>query len=68
MAKREQKEHVIDVMPGISLTIPKRIHFQFRNTRWEPLCFLCVDTPPWPGAHEAWPVQGHWKTSHKNET
>jgi mannose-6-phosphate isomerase-like protein (cupin superfamily) len=58
--KENGEEEVIDVMPSISLTIPKGVHFQFRNIGWEPLCFLCIDTPPWPGAHEAQPVQGRW--------
>jgi mannose-6-phosphate isomerase-like protein (cupin superfamily) len=57
------EEQVIDVTPGISLTVPKGVQFQFRNMGWEPLCFLCVDTPPWRGAHEAKPVQGHWKNT-----
>jgi mannose-6-phosphate isomerase-like protein (cupin superfamily) len=66
--KDDEEERIIDVMAGVSLTIPKGIQFQFRNLGWEPLCFLCVDTPPWPGADEAQPVQGHWKTLHKNDT
>jgi mannose-6-phosphate isomerase-like protein (cupin superfamily) len=67
LKENKEEEQAIDVMPGISLTTPKGVHFQFRNTGWEPLCFLCVDTPPWPGAHEAQPVQDHWKTLHKND-
>jgi mannose-6-phosphate isomerase-like protein (cupin superfamily) len=59
--KENEEEQVIDVAPGISLTIPKGAHFQFRSTGWEPLCFLCVDTPPWPGEHEAQRVEDHWK-------
>lgn len=57
---------VVDVSPGLAITIPWGVHFQFRNTGWEPLSFICVDSPKWP-AHgetaktEATPVDGYWK-------
>ena len=45
---------------GVSVAIPCGCHFQFRNTGTEPLCFVLVTMPPWPGAQEAVAVPGHW--------
>lgn len=50
----------VTVRSGFSLTIPTGAHFQFRNTGSEPLSFLCVTLPPWPGPEEAVLVQNHW--------
>ncbi len=47
------REDVLDVRPGISLTIPLGTHFQFRNAGDVPLEFLIATTPPWPGEDEA---------------
>ncbi|PWU14411.1 MAG: hypothetical protein C5B50_17515 [Verrucomicrobia bacterium] len=58
--KLEEQEETIEVRPGISLTIPIGTHFQFRNTGEEPLCFLCVTMPPWPGKREAVSVDNYW--------
>ena len=46
-------EQVLDVSPGISLTIPLGTQFQFRNTGDAPLEFLIMTIPPWPGEDEA---------------
>lgn len=54
------REEVTAVAPGVSLTIPTCVHFQFRNTGPAPLRFLCVTMPPWPGDDEAHRVPGHW--------
>ena len=48
-----EREQVLDVRPGISLTIPLGTQFQFRNTGGVPLEFLITTTPPWPGEDEA---------------
>lgn len=53
-------EEVTGVGPGFSLNIPQGTHFQFRNPGPYPLCFIIVTIPPWPGADEAVPVDGHW--------
>lgn len=45
---------------GVSLDIPVRTEFQYRCIGSEPLEFICVDMPPWPGAHEAAVVEGPW--------
>jgi mannose-6-phosphate isomerase-like protein (cupin superfamily) len=59
--KQRDREEIVDVGPGICLTIPPGTHFQFRNTEKEPLCFIIATMPPWPGEEEAVRVQDHWK-------
>ena len=59
--KQEDKEDVIDVTPCTCLIIPTGTHFQFRNTSDEPLCFVIVTMPPWPGKEEAKRVKDYWK-------
>lgn len=56
----EDQEHVVDVAPGGSLSIPVGTHFQFRATGGGPLRFVIVTMPPWPGEDEAYRVPGHW--------
>ena len=58
--KRKGAESVVDVEPGVALTIECGTHFQFRNTGDEDLCFVLVTMPPWPGGHEARRVTDHW--------
>ena len=58
--KQGEREEVVDVGPGSSLSIPVGTHFQFRNTGWEPLCFVMCTMPPWPGSEEAVRVPHHW--------
>jgi mannose-6-phosphate isomerase-like protein (cupin superfamily) len=59
--KQGDREEIVDVGPGICLTIPPGTHFQFRNTDKEPLCFIIATMPPWPGEQEAIPVPGYWE-------
>jgi mannose-6-phosphate isomerase-like protein (cupin superfamily) len=61
--RQGEREEVVEVGPGVCLTIPQGTHFQFRSTGGEPLCFLIVTMPPWPGDHEAVGVVGRWKPS-----
>lgn len=59
--KQGQREQVLDVAPGLSLTIPLGTDFQFRNTGDVPLEFIIATTPPWPGEDEAVVVDaGRW--------
>ncbi len=60
--KLGEREEVVDVGPGTSLTIPPETHFQFRSTGDEPLRFVMCTMPPWPGQHEAIRVPDHWPT------
>ena len=58
--RRDHREEVVDLAPGVSVAIAQGMHFQFRNTSDEPLTFLLVTMPPWPGAEEAVRVEDHW--------
>jgi mannose-6-phosphate isomerase-like protein (cupin superfamily) len=59
--RKGETEVVVDVGPGVSLTIPTGTHFQFRNTGGEPLRFVIATMPPWPCDDEAVRVQGRWE-------
>lgn len=54
------REEVVDVYPGVAVTIPVGTHFQVRALGHEPLAALGVTMPPWPGPHEAIQVDGPW--------
>ena len=41
---------------GDTVVIPTGWDFQFRATGDRPLRFVCFTSPPWPGEHEAIPV------------
>jgi mannose-6-phosphate isomerase-like protein (cupin superfamily) len=56
-----EAEEVAEVGPGVSVTIPTGLHFQFRCDGDEPLAAVAVTMPPWPGAGEAYPVAGKWE-------
>lgn len=61
MWRSENNESVIvDVYPGVCLTVPLGSHFQFRSLGHEPLAAVGVTMPPWPGPDEAIQVDGVW--------
>jgi mannose-6-phosphate isomerase-like protein (cupin superfamily) len=62
---RKQNGHaaVVDVYPGVSLTIPLGTQFQFRSFGDKPLAAIGVTMPPWPGEGEAIIVKGEWEPS-----
>lgn len=47
------------IEPGICITIPPKVNFQFRSFD-RPLKSIIVTMPPWPGPNEAIYVKGHW--------
>lgn len=52
---------IVAVVPGDCLAIPTGCRIQFRAPGPEPLVFLCVTMPPWPGPGEAVPLErGAW--------
>jgi mannose-6-phosphate isomerase-like protein (cupin superfamily) len=61
--KQGDREEVVQVGPGVCITIPVDTHFQFRSLGDEPLAALGMTIPPWPGGNEAIPVPGRWKPS-----
>lgn len=57
------REEVVDLLPHTAHSIPQGVHFQFRTAGEEPLRFVIVTMPPWPGHDEAVRVDDHWPTS-----
>jgi mannose-6-phosphate isomerase-like protein (cupin superfamily) len=55
------REEITEIAPGVSITIPTGMHFQFRCDGGEPLEAVAVTMPPWPGADEAFVVPGQWE-------
>ena len=54
-------EETTVLVAGVSIDIPVSTSFQYRCTgKNEPLRFLCITMPPWPGAHEATIIEGPW--------
>ena len=58
--KQGDREHIVALESGVSLTIPVGTHFQFRSIGPQPLAAIGVTMPPWPGAGEAFEVPGTW--------
>ncbi|MHA7772455.1 cupin domain-containing protein [Roseibium sp. M-1] len=53
-------EAMTTLEPGVAIDIPAGTAFQYRNTGPDPLKFICVSMPPWPGDGEAEFVDGPW--------
>jgi mannose-6-phosphate isomerase-like protein (cupin superfamily) len=47
--------------PGVTIDIPVGTAFQYRCNGDNPLEFLCISMPPWPGDDEATVIEGPWK-------
>jgi mannose-6-phosphate isomerase-like protein (cupin superfamily) len=58
--KLDGQEETVRLVVGLSLSIPTGTHFQFRCDGTEPLKVLGATLPPWPGADEAYKVDGKW--------
>jgi mannose-6-phosphate isomerase-like protein (cupin superfamily) len=56
-----EQEEVVDLQPGVAVTIPLGVEFQFRTTSQEPLEVVITTMPPWPGPDEAVPIAGAWQ-------
>ena len=61
--KQGNREDIVALEPGVSVTIPVGTHFQFRASGDTALEAVGVTMPPWPGEAEAVPVPGKWKAS-----
>lgn len=61
--EQEGKGEIVDVYPGLCLTIPLGTRFQFRCLGREPLAAVGVTMPPWPGDGEAVQVEGPWQAT-----
>ncbi len=58
--KNEKAEEIVQIHPGLSISIPVGTHFQFRNDSTENLIAIGTTMPPWPGPDEAYIVKGRW--------
>jgi mannose-6-phosphate isomerase-like protein (cupin superfamily) len=58
--RADAAEQIVDLEPGTGVSIPVGTEFQFRTTGDMPLEIVIATMPPWPGADEAVPVDGHW--------
>jgi mannose-6-phosphate isomerase-like protein (cupin superfamily) len=56
-------ERVTPLYQGVSIDIPMGTAFQYRCDGTEPLKFICISMPPWPGDHEATHLAGPWEPS-----
>ena len=45
---------------GVTIDLAAGTAFQYRCTGAEPLRFICVTMPPWPGDGEATVIEGPW--------
>ena len=54
------REEIVEVGPGVSVSIPVGTRFQFRSDTHEALSAVGVTMPPWPGEGEAYVVEGCW--------
>jgi mannose-6-phosphate isomerase-like protein (cupin superfamily) len=54
-------EETTALVRGVTIDIPVGTAYQNRCTGAEPLQFLCVTMPPWPGAKEATIIEGPWE-------
>lgn len=61
--RSHEREEIVDVEPGVAITIPVGTHFQFRSLSSEPLMAVGTTMPPWPGEDEAFAVEGIWEPS-----
>jgi mannose-6-phosphate isomerase-like protein (cupin superfamily) len=60
---QDGEKEIVELHPGVCLTIPRGTRFQFRAGGDAPLQALGVTMPPWPGYGEAFPVEGPWTAS-----
>jgi len=58
--RREDEERIVEVGPGVCITIPVGTSFQLRSVGGGPLAAIGVTIPPWPGSGEAIVVDGPW--------
>jgi mannose-6-phosphate isomerase-like protein (cupin superfamily) len=54
-------EEIVDVEPGVALSIPVGVAFHFRASGPRPLELVIATLPPWPGEDEAVRVDGVWE-------
>jgi mannose-6-phosphate isomerase-like protein (cupin superfamily) len=58
--RNSSAERITPLRIGTSIDIPVGTAFQYRCIGDEPLRFICISMPPWPGDHEATHLEGIW--------
>lgn len=61
----EGREEIVDLHPGVSISLPVGTKFQFRCDGAQSLDAVGVALPPWPGDDEAVAVDGPWVPTEK---
>ena len=61
--KQGSREEVVELVPGLCLSIPQGTHFQFRAAADSAVSAVGITMPPWPGSEEAQLVQGIWEAT-----
>jgi mannose-6-phosphate isomerase-like protein (cupin superfamily) len=56
-----EREEVVTLTAGVSLSIPQGTRFQFKAVGSTPFAAVGVTMPPWPGPDEAELVAGPWQ-------
>ncbi len=59
--EQEGQAQIVEVYPGVCITIPQGTRFQFRCLGHDSLEAVGVTMPPWPGDGEALFVEGPWQ-------
>ena len=59
--QQDDREEIVTLTAGTSLTIPLGTAFQFRSTGSTSLSAVAITMPPWPGENEAYAVDGYWE-------
>ena len=59
-------EETTELKAGVSIDIPVGTAFQYRCDGIDPLQFICITMPRWPGAEEATFIQGPWQPNAPN--
>lgn len=55
------EEETTEFGGGMSIDIPVGTAFQYRCTGADPLRFICISMPRWPGDQEATVIEGPWQ-------
>ena len=58
-------EEIVELLPGLCVSIPQGTHFQFRAAADSPVSAVGITMPPWPGADEARRVPGPWAATRR---
>ena len=61
--RSEYSQEVVELAPGLALSIPLGVSFQFRASGAQPLELVITTIPPWPGEDEAVFVDGPWEST-----